>query len=80
MKHFNINEDEERQIKEWEEKHDKECPIILEYIKRHGDHEYASYYGTIAGGRTYSFTPTSIGNFITVKCCCGASFDVDSNW
>jgi len=69
-----MTDDEWKQIVEWEEKHDLECSIIT----NHKDKD-TSPYGTIAGGRTYCFTPTSIGTFITVKCCCGVSFICDSN-
>jgi hypothetical protein len=71
---FDINNYEKAQIEEWENQHNTECPIILKH-----ENEDTSPYGTIAGGRTYSFTPTSIGVFITVKCCCGAKFTCDSN-
>jgi hypothetical protein len=71
--HFEMSDDEKLQIKDWEEKHDKVCSIIL---SRKGD---TSPYGTIAGGRTYCFTPTSIGTFVSVQCCCGMCFTCDSN-
>ena len=81
MYSFNIIDDEWKQIVEWEEKHNKECPIILKYNRTDYEtgEQIGTPYGAIGGGRTYCFTPTSIGIFITVKCCCGASFDCDSN-
>ena len=82
---FNMTDNEWKQIVEWEKKHDTECPIILKHKDPNSptydiyQSEFASPYGAIAGGRTYCFTPTSIGMFISVKCCCNASFTCDSN-
>lgn len=69
-------DDEKKQMDDWERQHDLECPIMLTHkLLNFSGHPY----GTIGGGRTYCFTPTSIGTFITVKCCCGAEFRVNSN-
>jgi hypothetical protein len=68
------NEDEEKQIKEWNRKHDRKCPIL----KNHKD-KTTSPYGTIGGGRTYTFTPTSIGTIMTIECACGEEFVIDNN-
>src|SRR5579864_1076820 len=65
---FYFSEDEQKQIEDWNKKHDKHCPIIKKAKK------WESPYGAIAGGRTYQFTPTSIGTIISVKCACGADF------
>lgn len=34
------------------------------------------YYGAIGGALTYSFTPTTLGVVIKVKCACGKEIDV----
>lgn len=80
MYSFDITVNEMKQVDEWEKRHDQECPIILNYkVKDYETPETCSPYGTIGGGRTYLFTPTSIGMLISIKCCCGASFNCDSN-
>jgi hypothetical protein len=69
-----LTDDEIKQIEKWSKKHNKKCPIL----KKHKD-KTTSPYGTIGGGRTYTFTPTSIGTIITVECPCGEEFLVDNN-
>ena len=56
------------QIDEWEKQHDKICPYADKFIPPIGDRF------------TYCFSPSSIGNFITVKCVCGDECEIDSNW
>lgn len=68
----NLSEEEIIQIENWNKRHDRSCPILTKKSK-------FSPYGTIGGGRTYCFTPTSIGTIITVKCACGEELVVDNN-
>jgi hypothetical protein len=80
MYSFDITDDEMKQMDQWEKQHELECPIILNYkMQDYETPETCSPYGAIGGGRTYSFTPTSIGMLISIKCCCGAKFNCDSN-
>ena len=67
---FSITEEEYQQIKEWNESH--ECKLK----PKHGMNKYC---GPIGGNLTLSFTPTSIGTFQKVKCCCGAELDLNDN-
>lgn len=65
---FPISEKEQKNIKEWMDKHDKEV---------HGCHSAKNKLrrgGCIGGTYTYEFIPTSIGTIGTVKCSCGAEF------
>lgn len=57
-----------------EEMHDK----ISAWYKTHNDGKCAkSYHGAIGGNVVFEICPTSIGDFLTVKCCCGASLDFE---
>jgi len=35
--------------------------------------------GTIGGRLTYSFTPTGLGEIVTVKCACGEELDLTNS-
>lgn len=51
---------------------------MAEWYKTHNDGKCAkSYHGTIGGDVIFEICPTSIGEFITVKCSCGAALDFD---
>lgn len=51
---------------------------MAEWYETHNDGKCASgYHGAIGGNVTFEICPTSIGNFITVKCSCGATLDFD---
>lgn len=57
-----------------EEMHDK----MSVWYKTHNDGKCAkSYHGAIGGNVVFEICPTSIGDFLTVKCCCGASLDFE---
>lgn len=46
---------------------------IQDWYKTHNDGKCAhSYHGAIGGGITFEITPTGIGDFLTVRCLCGA--------
>ena len=65
---FPVSEEEEKQIREWMNKHDEEvhnCHTLDDRLRRGG---------AIGGTYTYKFIPTSIGTVGTVKCSCGAEF------
>jgi hypothetical protein len=64
---FSLTNEELERIKEWDNTH--ECTI-----KR--KHNMDRYVGAIGGRLSITFIPTSIGTFITVKCCCGEELDV----
>lgn len=45
---------------------------MQEWYRTHNDGKCAnSYHGAIGGNITFEITPTSIGDFLVVKCCCG---------
>ena len=54
---FPITKEESDEIYEWKKNHD---------VTEHGNKD--SYHGTIDGGYTYEFVPTSIGSFGTCFC------------
>ena len=46
---------------------------MQEWYKTHNNGKCAkSYHGAIGGNVIFKIVPTSIGDFLTVKCCCGA--------
>ena len=61
---FALFEVELSRLNDWVDRHSKSrnCP-------------YVDYSGAIGGNFTYSFTPTSIGSIVKVKCSCGDWFD-----
>ena len=64
---FEYDMNEVNQIREWQLKHLGECSLPRVQ--------------TAIGDRwTYSFTPTSIGAFVSVSCPCGDKCTVDSNF
>lgn len=65
---FPISEEEEKRIKEWQDKHDAE----VHGLKTLKERVHAG--GCIGGRYTYCFIPTSIGVVGSVKCNCGAEF------
>lgn len=55
----------------------EEKDAITEWIKNHNAKKHGSetvYHGSIGGGMTYIFIPTSIGTVCKVKCSCGEEF------
>ena len=51
---------------------------MAEWYETHNDGKCAkSYHGAIGGDVVFEICPTSIGNFLTVKCSCGATLDFD---
>ena len=51
---------------------------MQEWYKTHNDGKCAhSYHGAIGGNVTFEITPTSIGNFLTVKCSCGSELNYE---
>lgn len=65
---FPISEEEEKRIKEWQDKHDAE----VHGLKTLKERVHAG--GCIGGRYSYEFVSTSIGVVGTVKCNCGAKF------
>lgn len=51
---------------------------MQKWYKKH-NHGYCakSYHGPIGGNVSFHIIPTSIGNFVTVKCTCGAELDFE---
>ena len=70
-KGFRLTKSEMKEIEEWDKNH--ECTL-----KR--DKNGYKYSGAIGGHLTYCFTPTGLGNFVTVKCVCGKEFKLDRNY
>ena len=51
---------------------------IQNWYKTHNKGKCArSYHGAIGGDVTFEITPTSIGDFLTVRCSCGAELDYE---
>lgn len=51
---------------------------MAEWYKTHNKGRCANgRHGAIGGEVSFEITPTSIGNFITVKCSCGATLNFD---
>ena len=49
---------------------------MQEWYKTHNNGKCArGYHGAIGGNVTFYITPTSIGDFLTVRCTCGAELD-----
>lgn len=56
-----------------EEMHNK----MAKWYKTHNKGKCATgYHGAIGGNVTFEITPTSIGEFIDVKCSCGATLNL----
>jgi hypothetical protein len=75
MNKFELSEDQVKKISEW---YESIKPKIVEAQNPNFGYAYEvyanpvidkqePYYGTIGGGLTYSFTPTSVGMIIIVK-------------
>ena len=65
---FPISAEEERRIKEWQDKHDAEVHGLKTLKER------VRAGGCIGGRYSYEFVSTSIGVIGIVKCNCGAKF------
>ena len=49
---------------------------IAEWYQTHNDGKCANgYHGAIGGNVRFEICPTSIGDFMTVRCACGATLD-----
>lgn len=66
MKQFILDDEQEKKVSDWQKNH--KCPFRMEDGCRRG--------GSFGDIETYSFTPTSIGIVVTVKCACGSKIDV----
>lgn len=68
LRGFPISEDEKNEIKEWEDKHDREVHKLDTVDKK------IKASGCIGGKYHFVFIPTSIGTIGTVVCQCGEEF------
>ena len=51
---------------------------MAEWYETHNNGECVnSHHGAIGGEITFEICPTSIGDFVTVKCSCGATLSFD---
>ena len=51
---------------------------IQEWYKTHNDGKcVCGYHGAIGGNISFEITPTSIGDFLTVRCRCGATLEFE---
>jgi hypothetical protein len=51
---------------------------MQEWYKTHNEGKCArAYHGAIGGNVSFHITPTSIGDFLTVRCSCGAELDFE---
>ena len=64
---FTLTDEEYAQIEKWADTHDCAC--------RHGKRPSRSCCG---GEISVTFTPTSIGTFVSVECICGAKLELDN--
>lgn len=63
---FSLNENEQKDYKEWWDKHKLVCPDADK---------------TNMGARTFCFTPLGFGTSIVVRCSCGARHEImDPDW
>ena len=65
LRGFPISEDQHEKIKQWIQKHEEEAHSSTLNLPRGG---------AIGGSYIYSFIPTSIGVFGTIKCSCGKEY------
>lgn len=75
IKEFHLSDEDLEKIKAWDNiKTGHKCTC------RSCDwDENVKYQGTIGGGLSIIFTPTSIGVFTKIKCVCGAELFLDDN-
>ena len=59
MIHFDLDDEQAAKVFKWNRKHLDHCPL---YGKD----------GAIGGRVSYTFTPTSLGQIVKVKCACGS--------
>lgn len=64
---FALSEIEIQKKNDWLKEHSKTCPKVDYTSTRDPD-----------GSLTYSFTPTSLGTFSSVRCVCGASLELET--
>lgn len=51
---------------------------MQEWYRAHNDGKCAGgYHGAIGGNVSFEITPTSIGDFLTVRCTCGAELNYE---
>lgn len=65
MSTFNVNLRQLKKVDEWYTNH-----------QQTGNCNLHNYSGAIGGALTTSFTPTSLGTVVKVKCACGGEVDV----
>ena len=53
---------------------EQEAEQVVEWVMKHTCNVRNRYQGAIGGAITFSFTPTSIGEIVSVKCACGEEF------
>lgn len=68
MYNFVLDDEQREKFEEWNRKHKKKC--------KYGD---SMHQGAIGGRLTFSFTPTSLGEIVNVKCACNEGIDLTSN-
>lgn len=62
MMQFEVRDEWEAKIRQWQEEH--KCKFRVEGFGR--------YAGCCGGADSFTFTPTTIGMCLTVRCACGA--------
>ena len=72
MHHFYLDDKQLDKLGKWLEDHFHVC----KYYVKHDDGFEELYVGAIGGALTYSFTPTSVGTAVRVKCACGAEVNL----
>lgn len=65
---FGLFKEQSELIAKWKKEHDAE-----KHIPAGATHRYS---GAIDGAYTYSFTSTSLGTVVSVRCSCGEAIDV----
>lgn len=67
MMTFTLDDQQEAKYKRWVKNH--HCPYYREDFG-------GRYVGACGGADTFTFTPTSIGDVVYVRCACGAGLDL----
>lgn len=77
LPYFIVYQEEYDKANVWLEEHNKTCKLMDNDVM-----PGYPYCGAVGGRLTWSFTPTGIGTFTTIKCACGEKCDVTdtSSW
>ena len=66
---FPISKEEQKEIEEWKDKHEREVHKADTFEKK------LALHGVSGGRYTYIFTPTALGTSGEIQCSCGQTFE-----